>query len=270
MPSLVDDLASFDFDSVWEEVPARLHDRMSGRASSLVVVCSPRRHIGKTLLARLLVEFHVADGKAVAAVDLADESPQLSDYLPGLTSRGEVTSIRGQMALFDGLLGDRDAPKVIDVSHRTFRDFFVVARKIGFFEEARRRAIEPVILFLVDPDPRSAQAYSVLRSSFPGTPLLPVRNQAFARGVPYDAFLNHSDVHVSLEIPALASSSLKSLIEQPWFSFARFEREGGPAASGGLPPRLDEELHGWFKRIFRQFRELELWLMQREILTLLN
>ena len=42
--------------------------------------------------------------------------------------------------------------KVVDVSHRMFRDFFVIANKIGILEEASRRGIEPIILFMVDPD----------------------------------------------------------------------------------------------------------------------
>jgi hypothetical protein len=273
MPSPRDEPVSFDFDTAWERLPARMHDRMGGRASHLVIVCSPRRHVGKTLLARLLVEFHVADGKPVVAHDLADEGPQLADFLPGLTAMAEVGSIRGQMALFDGLLGDRDAAQIVDVSHRTFGAFFTVAHKIGFFEEARRRAIEPVILFLPDPHPKSAEAYAMLRRWFPGTSLLPVRNQSVAKGIPYDAFLNHSDVHIALELPLLASSSLKVVVDAPSFSFARFDHSRNPDKSstpGWLPPRLDDELRGWLKRIFRQFRELDLWLMQRQILTLLN
>jgi hypothetical protein len=100
-----------------------------------------------------------------------------------------------------------------------------------------------------------------------------VRNQAVAKGVPYDAFLNHSDVHVAIEIPNLASSSLKVVVDAPTFSFARFDHSRNPdkpSTPGWLPPRLDDELRGFIKRIFRQFRELDLWLMQRQILTLLN
>jgi hypothetical protein len=34
--------------------------------------------------------------------------------------------------------------------------------------------------------------------------------------------------------------------------------------------RLDDELRAWIKRIFLQFREIELWLMCEEILSSLK
>ena len=44
----------------------------------LYIVCSPRRNVGKTLLARLLAEFYFAHDRPVAAFDLADEGPQFA------------------------------------------------------------------------------------------------------------------------------------------------------------------------------------------------
>jgi hypothetical protein len=266
--SLVHD--TFDFDAALNELPARLHERTAPRGGALAIVCSPRRGVGKTLLSRLLIEHHVAEGRPVEALDLADESPQLTDYLPAYATPAGIGSIRGQMAVFEGLIGDRDAARIVDVSHRAFGSFFEVAHKIGFFAEARRRLIEPLILFLIDPDPRSAQAYALLRDAFPDSALLPVRNQHVARDVPYDTFLHQGPLHLAFEIPALASSSLRHVIEQPSFSFARYQRGLIPLFENPLPPRLDDELRGWHRRIVRQLREIDLWLMQRQILTLLH
>ena len=53
-----------------------------------------------------------------------------------------------------------------------------MAHRIGFFDEARGCGIEPVILFMIDADPRTERAYALLQCSFPGTPLLPVRKLA--------------------------------------------------------------------------------------------
>src|SRR6266849_1077957 len=127
----------------------------SSKTTPLYVVCSPRRSVGKTLLARLLTEFYIIDGRPIAAFDLADEGPQLADYLPHCTTIADIGDAPGQMALFDQIVADRQAMKIIDLSHRTFKDFFTIAEKIGFFEEARRHAIEPLILFMIDPGPKS-------------------------------------------------------------------------------------------------------------------
>jgi hypothetical protein len=236
---------------------------MSGR-NPLYVVCSPRRRVGKTLLARLLTEFCALEGRPVAAFDLADEGPQLADYLPDRTKLVDLSHIRGQMDFFDGLLADSTVAKVIDVSHRTFASFFLIAHKIGFFEEAPRRGIAPLILFMASPDPKCAQAYAMIGRWFAPTALLPVRNHAVLKGfADEDSFPR--TVPVSLEIPTL-SLSARTLVEQPTFAFDHCTQE----LPRFLPERLTDELHGWMKRIFLQFREIELFLMWQEILSVLK
>jgi hypothetical protein len=119
---------------------------------------------------------------------------------------------------------------------------------------------------MIDPGPKSAKAYTILRRWFAEASLLPVRNQLVAKGIPYcSAFPNGSTVNVSLEIPLLGSA-LKPLVEQPSFSFADFWR----TTPVSLPVRLDDELRAWIKRIFLQFREIELWLMCEDILSSLK
>src|SRR6202163_4783785 len=104
-------------------------DGASRRTTPLYVICSPQRCVGKTLLARLLTEFYIIDGRPVAAFDLADEEPQLADYLPQCTTIADISDILGQMALFDRLIADHQSTKIIDLSHRMFSDFFVVGHK---------------------------------------------------------------------------------------------------------------------------------------------
>jgi hypothetical protein len=247
-------------------VQTRARDGAGRRTTPLYIVCSPQRCVGKTLLARLLAEFYLIDGRPVAAFDLADEGPQLADFLPRCTTIADISDAPGQMALFDQIIADRQATKIIDLSHRTFKDFFTIAEKIGFFEEARRQAIEPLILFMIDPGPKSAKAYTILRRWCAEASLLPVRNQIVAKGIPYcAAFPNESSVSVSLEIPVLGSS-LKPLVDRQSFSFAQFWR----TTPISLPARLDDELRAWIKRIFLQFREIELWLICEEILSSLK
>src|ERR1700682_2382153 len=85
----------------------RARDGASRRTTPLYVICSPQRCVGKTLLARLLAEFYLIDGHPVAAFDLADEGPQLADYLPRCTTIADISDALGQMALFDQIIADR-------------------------------------------------------------------------------------------------------------------------------------------------------------------
>ena len=203
---------------------ARAHRGMTGRTTPLYVVCSPCRGVGKTLLSRLLIEFHAIDDRPVAAFDLADEGPQLADFLPQFTTVVDLGDTQGQMALFDRLIADQDAAKIIDLSHRTFLKFFEVVQTIDFFEEARRCSIEPLILFVIAPDPKSAQAYSMLRHRFTAASLMPVRNQTADNSVSNARRVsNASMVPALLDIPILGCS-LKALADRQTFSFSQFWR----------------------------------------------
>jgi hypothetical protein len=239
-----------------------------GGPAPVYVVCSPSRQVGKTMLARLLTEHYLADARPVAAFDLADEGPGLADFVTRHVSITNIRDVRGQMRFFDGLLEASDVPKIIDLSHREFANFFTVADKIGLFEEARRRSIEPLILFLIDPNPISAKAYDLLRRRFVGTALLPVRNLTVAKGMPYGAAFRHgSTLPVSLEISVLGPAA-RALVEREKFSFLDVGNQASRHSE--LPAKPCAEIDAWFRRARFQFREIELSLICEQILTALQ
>jgi hypothetical protein len=229
---------------------------MSEKTTPLYVVCSPRRCVGKTLVSRLLTEYYLADYRPVAAFDLADEGPQLTDYLPGTTTIVDISDIRGQLSFFDRLISDNLYAKVIDLGHRAFKNFFAIVREIRFFEEAYQHSIEPLILFIADSDPESAKTYTMLRHQFSeASSLLPVRNQIDANPIEYhDAFPGQNMTPVSLDIPFLGLS-LRALVEQDSFSFSEFWR----APLSDLPVSVDDDLSAWLEFVFSQFRNLGLF-----------
>ncbi len=234
----------------------KAHHGMTNKTTPLYIVCSPCRRVGKTLVSRLLTEFYVVRGRPVAAFDLADEGPQLADYLPDITTIADITDTRGQMAFFDRLIADDAGARIIDLDRRVFENFFTVVQEIRFFEEARHRSIEPLILFITDPDPKSAKAYAMLRHQLAQASLLPVRNQIKAAVIPNrDAPPKTNTAPTSLDIPLLGFP-LRVLIDQQTFSFSRFWQ----ASPADLPVALEDELSHWVERVFFQFRVLELLL----------
>ena len=112
-----------------EDEPWPAHHGMTDKTTPLYVVCSPCRRVGKTLVSRLLAEFYVVNDRPVAAFDLADEGPQLADYLPGITTIADIGDTRGQMAFFDRLIADDVGARIIDLSHRVFKNFFTVVQE---------------------------------------------------------------------------------------------------------------------------------------------
>jgi hypothetical protein len=229
-------------------------------SARIYVVCSPRPRVGKTLLARLLTEFLEMETAPVVAYDLDTDGKKLADFLPDSTRVAQIGDTKGQIGLFDHLVGDPKASKVVDPGHRQFGEFFAVAEKIGFFAEACRCSIEPVVLFLVDADKASAKAYSGLHQRFPEATLVPVLNDAVSKGHQHrDAFPFAAASAVPLKIPQL-STAAKALIDKPPFSFAGFRK-----APESVPAEQRDELQSWMKRVLLEFRELELRLLLEEL-----
>jgi hypothetical protein len=246
------------------DVDERSALRMPEKTTPLYVVCSARRCIGKTLVSRLLTEFYFVDDRPVSAFDLADEGPQLVDYLPDTTSIVDIGDIRGQMAFFDRLITDNHRAKIVDIGHRASKNFFAIAQEIRFFEEACQHSIEPLILFIGDSDPESAKTYTMLRHQFSGaSSLLPVRNQIDASPIGHRGALPEPNMApASLDIPFL-NLSLRALVEQHSFSFSGFWR----APPSNLPASIDDELSTWVELIFYQFRNLGLFFGWEDLST---
>jgi hypothetical protein len=133
----------------------------------LYIIASPRPRVGKTLIARLMIEFLHSGGRAVTGYDLDPREPALAGRFPQLVSAVDISETLGQMALFDRLLATAPRTVVIDLGYAQFDTFFAVMTEIGFVREAQRRGIEPVILFVSDTAPATARAYAELRRQVP-------------------------------------------------------------------------------------------------------
>src|SRR5262249_23030323 len=79
------------------------------------IVTSSRPRVGKTLIARALTEFFLAQRRPVAAFDVNPDEFKLIDYLPAHTAAASINDTRGEMALFDQLVMNDQAPKVVDL-----------------------------------------------------------------------------------------------------------------------------------------------------------
>lgn len=236
------------------------------RPTHVYVVCSPRPRTGKTFLARLITEFYRADGRSVAAFDLDTVDSGLTQFLGNFAVSADITDIRGQMSLFDQLIVPDERPKVVDVSAAAFEPFFNVMSRIDFIAEARRRSVVPLVLFAASADPRAIESYATLIRHFPDLAPIPVQNDAILRNMYVrDDYPSTNPDALPIRIPAL-SASLRSMVETPPFSFAQFRRE--PPA--GMPEALKDEMESWLRRVFLQFRELELRLLMTSLSVTLH
>ena len=220
--------------------------------NSVTIVASPRPRVGKTLLARLVTDFHIHEGRAVAAFDLNEGAGTLAQFAPEHTARADFSEIKGQMALFDRLVASDDAAKIVDVGHEQFEEFFALAVRIGFAEEARRRDIAPSILFIATPDRSSIEAYRRLRSRVPLAALTPAYNELLGPPQHRDSYPVAGNGE-PLRLPVLAPA-LRRYAEQPPFSFADEQL----ANARNIPLDGHIELQRWLRKAYAELRELEM------------
>jgi len=218
----------------------------------LYIVASPSPRVGKTLIARLLVEFFRSSNRPLVGYDLDPREPELSTRFPDLVTTFDIADIRGEMALFDRLIAPGLRTTVVDVGYASFDKFFSVLIEIGFVREAQRRGIEPVILFISDTAPLTARAYAELRTALETTVFVPVHNESISVMFEKADFAPSRPELGMIRIPRL-SAIVRGVVDRPRVSFAQYmhdDRPGGPT-----------EIHSWVRDIFTEFRELELRLL---------
>ncbi len=228
--------------------------------SSITIVASPRPRVGKTLLARLLADFYLQEGRSVATFDLNAGEKTLAQFLPEKTTLATVRDINGQMALFDRLITDEDTTKVVDIGHESFESFFSVAHQIGFIDEARLRSVAVAILFTVTPDQTSVEAYRNLRARFARAILAPVHNEIFGPAQHRDKYPVAGGNPGIVRLPVLAPG-LRRYIDTPPFSFA----DSNMGNAVGIPIAAHVELQRWLRRIYLEFRELDLRILLTDL-----
>lgn len=215
------------------------------------IIASPHPHVGKTLLARLLIEFFRYSNRPLVAYDLNPREPVLAGRFPDLTWTVDIADTRGQMALFDQLIAGDSTARVIDLGYGPFDQFFAVIGEIGFVAEARRRQIEPIVLYVTDHAPATVRAYAELRQRLTATTFVPVHNEAVSVSFDKEDYPPSRSECRMIRIPRL-SPIVRGVIDRPSFSFGAYltDRPGGPT-----------EIHDWIATIFTEFRELELRLL---------
>ena len=221
----------------------------------LYIVASPSPRVGKTLIARLLIEFFRSSGRQLVGYDLDPREPELAARFPDLVTTVDIASTSGEMALFDRLIGPATHTTVVDLGYAAFDKFFAVMIEIGFVREAKRRGIEPVILFVSDTAALTARSYADLRRALETTIFVPVHNESVSVMFEKADFAPTRPEFGIIRIPRL-SPIVRGVVDRPSLSFAEYlhDRPGGPT-----------EIHSWVRDIFTEFRELELRLLMGKL-----
>jgi hypothetical protein len=215
------------------------------------IVCSPRPLVGKTLLSRLLVEYLLLQRRSVVGFDISVKEPSLIDFLPDVTEPADVMNTQGKMQLMDRLIVNDGVGKVVDLGFHAYDEFFKMLEEIGYFKEADRRGVDPIVMYMADSDRMSGATFAKLKRAFRDYAIIPVDNEQVLHGEPPASYSGLK----SLRIRALPPF-LKTYIDRRSFSFTRVLRQDNDPSS---------ELNQWIRSTYLRIREIEVNLMQYRI-----
>ncbi len=99
---------------------------------------------------------------------------------------------------------------------------------------------------MITPDATSVEAFRGLRRRFPDEIFGPAQDKYELRGA------------ALAQLPALAPG-LRKYVETPPFSFARLTE------NRNIPLEAQDELERWLRRVYREFRELDLRILLADL-----
>jgi len=230
--------------------------------SLAAIVASLHGHSGKTLLARVMVDYFVLSGQKPYIFDTDPVERALYRLFPEETCLLDLGLVPDQMTLFDTLARDSPQSRIVDLTHRSFGVFFDLMRQTDFIAEARSCRVEPVIFYIPDRKRDSFEAGFALRERFPGCGFVVVENGSLGepRGntrqcEAYQALRAHN---LRIVIPRL-DRAIAEALEEPSLALSDFmQRPMTNAELRRLPGdliRARMQLRTWliamFKEIYR-------------------
>jgi hypothetical protein len=220
----------------------------------IYIVCSPVGRVGKTTAARLLADYFLLSGRNFSGFDTDPREPVFARWFPDQVAVVDLSTVQGNMALFDPLLVNDGVPKIVDLWHRSWDGFFSVLSDTEFIAEARRVSVEPVWLYVVDGSAYSIGVANDLADCYPDVGMVTVNNEGAAPlgEASFDQLARYPAIR-TFKIGAL-DPILRQTMETAHFSLSRFML----APPTGMSIVVRSGLRSWYGRVLAQFQSFEL------------
>ena len=224
-------------------------------AAVLYLVCSDRAHSGKTLLARLLVDWLLLREARPQVIDLDAPVYPLARLYPDLSTKVDFDHTPGRVALFDGIVSQPEVQRVLELPVVHMEAFLREAGNLEFFEAVVASGAGVAFLHLVDRAPEFVDRARRLAESLPtAVHYHPVRS------VESDGVADHGERAGAPEAPGgdgamrfpRLSADAVAYIERPDFSFARLMN--GESVPSDVALRF--KLQQFAKTMFAQFNRV--------------
>ena len=213
-------------------------------APTIYIVASDQHRNGKTLLARLLADYLLLDGRDPFLVDTDAPDGPLRNYFPGRTALADFATIKGQMKLFDTILAAPGRDYVVDLPVRHLENFLAAAADLNFFQECKNLEFRVFFFFVVDNSFTSLKAAKAVQALAGIDLFVPVHNKLVRSTWPEE--------EGSLTIPLLPAA-IASAIGNKRFSIRNFVQ----GDVQGLDEEMTMELQNFLYEVLNNLSNLE-------------
>lgn len=169
---------------------------------TIYLVCSDRDGNGKTLLARILIDFLLANDRDPFCFDLGAPRGKLRGYFPGRTALVDFARPEGRDKLLSTLLDRPGRDYVIDVPAAQLAELCEAAKDAGLTATVHAKGSAIAVLYIVDNDEASLETAVTLEQILSPDLFVPVANRfigsALPEGVPGPVLLMDK-LHPDLE-----------------------------------------------------------------------
>lgn len=152
--------------------------------ATVFIVCSDQARNGKTLLARVLVDFLLMEGHDPFCFDLSHPEGGLRAFFPGRTALLDFTSPEGQAKVFDTILSRGPRDYVIDLPAALLTRFCEVAGARNFAKKAQEKEFRTAALFIVDREDKSLRTAIAVEEILMPDLFVPVANRFVGSALP--------------------------------------------------------------------------------------
>ena len=118
---------------------------------AVIIVGADKGGVGKTTVARTLLDYFTAHQVATRAFDTETPRGTLKRFHPTLTEVVDMTLVADQMKIFDTLNSSEAAVTVIDVRAGVMSPTLKALRDIGFIEAAKKGQITFAVFHILGP-----------------------------------------------------------------------------------------------------------------------
>ena len=152
--------------------------------SIIALVCSDRHRNGKTLLARVLVDFLLLEGRDPYCLDLGFPEGALRSYFPGRTALVDFGHVSGKMKVFDRILAGPGRDYVIDLPAQQLAPVCEAMADLEFRKASQDKAFRLVVFYIVDETVDSLKAAAAVEDILAPDLFVPVENRFVGSSLP--------------------------------------------------------------------------------------